>query len=161
MYIEQLLDEKKKIVDEALKKDLSVYFGSDDSKLYEAMHYSLFPGGKRLRPILAILINEVSPYILLSDKGTQFYNSTKNKKGKRTLSLFEQECKELNINFWTSRRNHPQTNGKMERWFGSMKARFKRHPDESLQEFVEWYNKERIHDALDNRTPEDVYWENL
>jgi len=58
MYIEQLLDEKKKIVDEALKKDLSVYFGSDDSKLYEAMHYSLFPGGKRLRPILAILINE-------------------------------------------------------------------------------------------------------
>lgn len=58
MYIEQLLDEKKKIVDEALEKNLSVYFGSDESKLYEAMHYSLFPGGKRLRPILAILINE-------------------------------------------------------------------------------------------------------
>ena len=109
----------------------------------------------------AILINEVSPYLLLSDKGTQFYNSKRNNKGEKTLSLFEQELKELNIEFWTSRRNHPQTNGKMERWFGSMKARFKRHPDESLQEFVEWYNKGRIHDALGNRTPEEVYWENV
>jgi len=42
-----------------------------------------------------------------------------------------------------------------------MKQRFKKHPDESLQEFVEWYNKGRIHDALDNRTPEEVYWENV
>ena len=109
----------------------------------------------------AILTNEVSPYILLSDKGTQFYNSKKNNKGERTLSLFEQELKELNIDFWTSRRNHPQTNGKMERWFGSMKTRFKKHPDEPLQEFVEWYNRERIHHALDNRTPEEVYWENV
>ena len=109
----------------------------------------------------AILINEVNPYIILSDKGTQFYNSMRNKKGERTLSLFEQELDELGIEFWTSRRNHPQTNGKMERWFGSMKARFKRHPDETLQEFVEWYNKGRIHDALDNRTPEEVYWENV
>ena len=109
----------------------------------------------------AILINEGSPYIILSDKGTQFYNSKKNKKGERTLSLFEQELEELGIKFWTSRRNHPQTNGKQERWFGSMKSRFKKHPDESLQEFVKWYNKERIHHALDYKTPEEVYWENL
>jgi len=109
----------------------------------------------------AILINEVCPYILLSDKGTQFYNSKRNKKGERTLSLFEQELKELGIEFWTSRRNHPQTNGKMERWFGGMKARFKKHPDKSLQEFVKWYNEERIHHALNNRTPEEVYWENV
>lgn len=109
----------------------------------------------------AILTNEVSPYLLLSDKGTQFYNSKKNMKGERSLSLFEQELKELNIEFWTSRRNHPQTNGKMERWFGSMKARFKKHPDEGLQDFVKWYNNERIHHALNYDTPDKVYWENL
>ena len=109
----------------------------------------------------AILTNEVSPYVLLSDKGTQFYNSKKNKKGERTLSLFEQELEELGIKFWTSKRNHPQTNGKQERWFGSMKARFKRHPEESLQEFVKWYNKERIHHALGYKTPDEVYFENL
>ena len=109
----------------------------------------------------AILTNEVSPYVLLSDKGTQFYNSKKNKKGERTLSLFEQKLKELGIKFWTARRNHPQTNGKQERWFGSMKARFKKHPEESLQDFVEWYNKERIHHALGYKTPDEVYFENL
>ena len=109
----------------------------------------------------ATLINEVSPYIILSDKGTQFYNSKKNKKGERTLSLFEQELEELGIKFWTARRNHPQTNGKQERWFGTMKKRFKKHPDESLQDFVKWYNEGRIHHALSYDTPEKVYWENV
>lgn len=109
----------------------------------------------------AILMNEVGPYIILSDKGTQFYNSKKNKKGERTPSLFEQELTEFGIKFWTSRRNHPQTNGKQERWFGSMKARFERHPEESLQEFVKWYNEGRIHHALEFKTPEEVYRENL
>lgn len=109
----------------------------------------------------AILVNEVNPYILLSDKGTQFYNATKNKKGERNPSLFEQELKELGIEFWTSKRNHPQTNGKQERLFGSMKERFKKHPEEGLVDFVEWYNKKRIHHALGYKTPEEVYREKL
>lgn len=109
----------------------------------------------------SILTNGVSPYILLSDKGTQFYNSKKNKKGERPPSLFEKEAEELGINFWTSRRNHPQTNGKQERWFGSMKTRFKKHPEESLPDFVKWYNEKRIHHALGYKTPEEIYWENL
>jgi len=109
----------------------------------------------------AILINEVCPVVILSDKGTQFYNSKKNKKGERTLSLFEQELNELGIDFWTSRRNHPQTNGKMEKWFDTMKKRSKRHPDETLQDFVKWYNEERIHHALNYKTPEEVYREKL
>ena len=57
----------------------------------------------------AILTNEVCPCIVLSDKGTQFYNCKKNKKGVLTPSLFEQALDELDIEFWTSRRNHPQT----------------------------------------------------
>jgi len=109
----------------------------------------------------AILVNEVTPLIILSDKGTQFYNSKKNKKGEKTPSLFEQELDELGIDFWTSRRNHPQTNGKMEKWFDTMKKRFKKHPDENLQDFVKWYNEERIHHALDYKTPEEVYLKNL
>lgn len=59
MNIEQVLAKKKIIIDKVLKKNLSIYFANDQSKLYETMHYSLFPGGKRLRPILAIVINEV------------------------------------------------------------------------------------------------------
>ncbi|MFH1511536.1 MAG: DDE-type integrase/transposase/recombinase [Candidatus Woesearchaeota archaeon] len=109
----------------------------------------------------AILANEACPAILLSDKGTQFYNSKKTKKGIRTLSIFEQELKELGIEFWTSRRNHPQTNGKMEKWFDTMKKRMKKHPEESLQELVKWYNEDRIHHALRYNTPEEVYNEKL
>ena len=109
----------------------------------------------------AILTNEVCPVIVLSDKGTQFYNSKKNIKGVLTSSLFEQKLNELGIEFWTSRRNHPQTNGKMEKWFDTMKKRRKKHPEETLQEFVKWYNEERIHHALEYKTPEEVYRENL
>jgi putative transposase len=109
----------------------------------------------------AILVNRVSPVVILSDKGTQFYNSTRNKKGERSPSLFEQELESLGIQYWTSRRNHPQTNGKMEKWFDTMKKRSKRHSEETLQDFVKWYNKHRIHHALGYDRPENVYWSNL
>jgi len=109
----------------------------------------------------AILTNEVCPAIVLSDKGTQFYNSKKNKKGVLTPSMFEQELNKLGIEFWTSRRNHPQTNGKMEKWFDTLKKRMKKHPKETLQEIVKWYNEERIHHALEYKTPEEVYRANL
>ena len=109
----------------------------------------------------AILDNEANPVIVLSDKGSQFYANKKNKKGQKGISKFEQELKELGIELWTSRRNHPQTNGKMEKWFDTLKKRIKKHPEESLQEFVKWYNEERIHHALAYKTPEGVYQEKL
>ena len=109
----------------------------------------------------AMLVNEVCPVIILSDKGTQFYANKYNKSGKKGISEFEKELADLGIEFWTSRRNHPQTNGKMEKWFDTMKKRFKKHPEESLSDFVKWYNEERIHHALDYDTPEKVYREKL
>ena len=109
----------------------------------------------------AMLMNEVSPVIVLSDKGTQFFANIKNKQGERALSEFEQELNSLDIELWTSRRNHPQTNGKMEKWWHTMKKRMKKHPDEMLQDFIKWYNEKRIHHALGYRAPEEVYWENL
>jgi putative transposase len=109
----------------------------------------------------AMLTNEVSPVIVLSDKGSQFFANIKNKQGERAISEFEQELNTLAIELWTSRRNHPQTNGKMEKWFDTMKKRKRKHPQETLQEFVTWYNEKRIHHALEFRTPEEVYHENL
>lgn len=109
----------------------------------------------------ALLTHEVCPVIILSDKGSQFYANKKDKKGERGISEFEQELEKLGIELWTSRRNHPQTNGKMEKWFDTMKKRFKKHPEESLQTFVKWYNEVRIHHALDYKTPEEVYINNL
>jgi transposase InsO family protein len=109
----------------------------------------------------AILGNAVCPVVVLSDKGTQFYNSKRNSKGKRPPSLFEQELEQLGIDYWTGRRRHPQTNGKMEKWFDTMKKWLKKHPERSLENFVEWYNKRRIHTSLHYKTPEVVYRESM
>jgi len=109
----------------------------------------------------AILTNKVCPVIVLSDKGPQFYANKHDKTGKKGVSEFEKELERLGIDFWSSRRNHPQTNGKMEKWFDTLKKRMKKHPDETLQETVKWYNERRIHHALSYGIPEKVYWEKL
>jgi putative transposase len=109
----------------------------------------------------AMLDNGVCPVIILSDKGPQFYANKCDKTGQKGLSEFEKEVAELGIDFWTSKRNHPQTNGKMEKWFDTLKKRKKKHPEETLKEFVKWYNEERIHHALEYKTPEEVYQNNV
>lgn len=109
----------------------------------------------------AMLNNDVCPVVILSDKGAQFYANKYTKRGEKGVSCFEERLAELGIEFWTSRRNHPQTNGKMEKWFDTMKKRMKKHPEEILQDFVRWYNEGRIHHALDYKTPEEVYQDRL
>ena len=109
----------------------------------------------------AMLKNEVCPVIILSDKGSQFYANKHKKSGEKGTSQFEEELAMLGVEFWTARRNHPQTNGKMEKWFDTLKKRMKKHPDETLQNFVQWYNEKRIHHALNYKTPEEIYQEKL
>lgn len=61
--------------------------------------------------------------------------------------------------------NHPQTQGKIERYHRSMKNVVKLDnyycPEEleaSLSSFVHYYNHERYHQSLENVTPADVYY---
>lgn len=76
-------------------------------------------------------------------------------------------------NFLTSREiklihgrpNHPQTQGKIERYHRSMKNVVKLDnyycPEEleaALESFVHYYNHERYHESLKNVTPADVYY---
>jgi geranylgeranyl diphosphate synthase type II len=46
-------------IDEALEQSLSLVSTARDSELFLAVTYSLFPGGKRLRPALALLAAEL------------------------------------------------------------------------------------------------------
>ena len=61
---------------------------------------------------------------------------------------------------------HLQTQGKIERWHRSMKNQILLNnyylPSElqaHIQRFVTYYNHERYHEALDNLTPADVYYD--
>lgn len=58
MDFKEILNTKIKLVDKELKK----YIPNDDNyqkKIYEAMSYSLFAGGKRLRPIIMLFVAEM------------------------------------------------------------------------------------------------------
>ncbi|MFZ5353553.1 MAG: polyprenyl synthetase family protein [Bacillota bacterium] len=57
MNLKEYLSEKKIIVEEGLRKYLPYYEGIP--VINEAVSYSLFAGGKRIRPILAIMASEL------------------------------------------------------------------------------------------------------
>jgi len=72
---------------------------------------------------------------LITDQGPQF-----------TSDLLKEFCESNNIKQIFGRINHPQTNGKIERWFGLYRQ--KRHLFNSLEEFVYWYNHIKPHLSL-------------
>ena len=60
--------------------------------------------------------------------------------------------------------NHPQTQGKIERYHRSMKNVVKLHHyytlsdlKKAIDEYIEYYNNERYHESLNNCTPASVY----
>jgi putative transposase len=72
---------------------------------------------------------------LITDQGPQF-----------TSEFLKEFCESNNIKQIFGRINHPQTNGKIERWYGLYRQ--KRHLFGSLKEFVYWYNHIKPHLSL-------------
>jgi transposase InsO family protein len=86
-------------------------------------------------PILAVL----------TDHGSEFYASLRDKNG-CAKHEFELYLKEQGIEQILCGVNHPQTNGKVEKWhdlYIHHRERF-----ECLADLVEWYNEEKPHGAL-------------
>ena len=61
--------------------------------------------------------------------------------------------------------NHPQTQGKIERYHRSMKNIVKldnyfcpEELEDAIEKFVHFYNHHRYHESLENVTPADVYY---
>jgi len=75
-----------------------------------------------------------------TDRGAQFYANRS-----QGPSRFEAFLEDNGINYIPSRRNNPQTNGKVERfWLEYDRHRFR---FETIEEFASWYNN-RMHGAL-------------
>ena len=94
---------------------------------------------------------------VITDHGSQFTANKFDKKGNAN-SLFEEFCKANGIKHILCRIKHPQSNGKVERWFGL----YRRHRDAfaTLQDFVYWYNQVRPHLSLNFEkleTPEQAF----
>ena len=71
-------------------------------------------------------------------------------------TLFENELLERNIVLLNSRPHHPQTNGKLERWFRTLEKELTHF--ESIDEFIEFYNERRTHWSLDMGAPRRLGW---
>ena len=62
------------------------------------------------------------------------------------------------------RRNHPQSNGKIEKWYDTYEK--VRKDFNSFQDFIDWYNTVRPHESLGWKynhleTPEEAFWRKL
>lgn len=91
---------------------------------------------------------------LLSDHGSGYL-----------ARAFEEYLRMLEIRHIYCAPHHPQTNGKIERFHETLRARMNllvyTSPDElrrTMQDFIEYYNHRRYHEAIGNVTPADVYY---
>jgi len=107
----------------------------------------------------AIAQQKVQPWMLNSDRGSQFIPMKYDKKGKANHA-FQEVLKELGIKFVPSRKRHPQTNGKLEKFHHILDIGFDER-FEWIEDFISWYNDDRMSEAIDYMTPNEAYKKRL
>ncbi|MBU4071027.1 MAG: DDE-type integrase/transposase/recombinase [Candidatus Thermoplasmatota archaeon] len=98
---------------------------------------------------------------VITDHGSEFYANTRDKNGNADHQ-FENFCRDSGIKQILCRYNHPQSNGKIEKWFDTYDKH--RSEFETLEDYIHWYNEVRPHMSLDYKnleTPEQAFWERL
>lgn len=135
------------VLDDASRKILSAgEFDNETTENSLTVLQRAYDECKPLYPILSIV----------TDHGSQFYANKRDEKGYAEHG-FEQFLDEYGIKHILCGVNHPQTNGKLEKWHDC----YIRHRGRfgSLEEFIDWYNN-RPHGALNLRraeTPNDAF----
>ena len=120
----------------------------DDHSRY-IVHAEYFTNATTENTVLAFaraIKQHGKPDAILTDNGSQF----------NVHGLFEEFCKRNDIHHILGRIHHPQTNGKIERWFGTYKQEFKNGED-NLDSFVKYYNERRLHQGINYLTPLERY----
>ena len=119
--------------------------------------YGLFPEAtsEHAVEVLKEAIREHGkPASILTDRGVQFYAVEADDR-LRGLTAFEKYLIESEIRQVLSRVMHPQTNGKVERFFKTVKDKLDRF--KSIDALMEWYNMTRPHMSLNLDVIETPY----
>jgi putative transposase len=98
-----------------------------------------------------------APKELVSDNGLHFKKSHTEKVPCKPLREVEEK---YGVKHIFIRPYYPQSNGKIERWFGSYKGEFPLMNEPGVVDLFTWvhyYNFERIHQSLDYKTPANLY----
>jgi putative transposase len=120
----------------------------DDHSRY-IVHAEYFSNATAENTVLALnaaIQKYGKPENILTDNGIQFHPN----------GAFGKMCNQFGINHILGRVHHPQTNGKIERWFGTYKMEFQ--PQRwNLDEFVQIYNEKRLHQGIGYKKPIERY----
>jgi putative transposase len=111
--------------------------------------YGLFPEATSqlsLEVLKGAIAKHGKPASILTDRGIQFYAQEAGDR-LRGLTVFERYLIENDIRHVLSRVNHPQTNGKVERLFGTVKQKLPMFLGD-VDGLVKWYNEKRPHMSL-------------
>jgi len=99
------------------------------------------------------------PKLILSDHGTQWYTV------RGGDNRFDRMCLRRDIEHIMGRINHPQTQGKVERWHRTLKFESDIKDADTLEKkmkvldgYVDFYNAVRPHWGIDLKTPDSVYF---
>jgi putative transposase len=138
------------------QKQLIAYI--DDHSRF-ILGYGLYDGAttkNTLRCLYRILFEHGIPHAIITDRGSHFYANKigKKKKGK---CEFQETLEQMGIRHIVAKAHHPQTNGKIERWFGTYKREFNDR-FKNIDEYVKFYNYERPHQRLGYKTPAEVFF---
>lgn len=102
------------------------------------------------------------PLAVVTDQGSEFYAGPQKDK-RQGVSRFTRRLTGLGVRHITSRRNHPQTNGKVERIYGEVEKRWGRFEGD-VDAIVDWHNHVKPHRSLRfdrGETPGEAFWRKL
>lgn len=109
-----------------------------------------------LNCLYRVLFEHGIPYAIITDRGSHFYANKIGRK-KKGRCKFQEALEEMGIKHIVARAHHPQTNGKIERWFGTYKREFNKR-FKGIDEYVRFYNYKRPHQRLGYKTPAEVFF---
>lgn len=93
------------------------------------------------------------PEQIVTDNGAQYCTVLTDDQSNHEFGKF---LKEHGIRHIRSRVHHPQTNGKVERFFKEVEDRIEEM--ESVDALVDWQNRIKPHMGLNGKTPEYIFW---